>query len=47
VKLAPGLGAAGKDGQAATIKNTRWALVKNPADLMGACAAQSAQWAVH
>lgn len=32
-RLAAELRAGGKDGQAATIKGTRWALVKNPADL--------------
>lgn len=32
-RLAGELRAAGKDGQAATIRHTRWALVKNPADL--------------
>ena len=32
-RLAGELRAGGKDGQAATIKHTRWALVKNPADL--------------
>ncbi len=33
LKVAAGLRASGKDGQAFTIKGTRWALVKNPADL--------------
>jgi transposase len=32
-RLAAELRGAGKDGQASTIKGTRWALIKNPADL--------------